>query len=68
VVDLCLTGELRHHDVMARVHNGTSVILSDHTHSERGYLPLLANRLQTALGGAIEALVSQSDDDPLSVV
>jgi dinuclear metal center YbgI/SA1388 family protein len=67
-VDLCFSGELRHHDILARVENGTHVIVSDHTHSERGYLPILAERLRQASNGKVTCFVSEVDDDPLSVV
>ena len=65
-VDLLLTGEMRHHDVLSRVAGGTSVILTDHTNTERGYLPILAKRVSDAV--AVETVVSHSDTDPLHVV
>lgn len=66
-VDLLLSGELRHHDVLSRVAGGTSVVLTDHTHCERGWLPLLAAALEGRLGGGVEVRVSASDDDPLVI-
>jgi dinuclear metal center YbgI/SA1388 family protein len=60
-----LTGELRHHDVLARVAEGGAVVLTDHTNCERGYLPHLATRLQTTIG--LPCVVSQVDADPLRV-
>ena len=67
-VDLWVSGELRHHDILACVQNGTSVIVTDHTHSERGYLPILATRLSDALDSRVVCQVSSVDDDPLTVV
>lgn len=67
-VDLLVTGEMRHHDVLARVASGTSVILTDHSHSERGYLPVLAARLGEALGGGVQVRVSEVDADPLQIL
>ena len=64
-VDLVLTGELRHHDVLALVARGTAAVVTDHTHTERGYLPRLAARLRAATG--LEVHVSTVDDDPLVV-
>lgn len=64
-VDLLLTGEMRHHDILAHRSRGASVILSDHTNTERGYLPRLAARLSAAL--PVEVLCSQIDADPLIV-
>lgn len=60
-VDLVLTGEMRHHDVLAWTRRGVTVILTDHTNTERGFLPLLADRL------AYETVVSRVDADPLAV-
>lgn len=64
--DLIVTGEMRHHDVLRATENGTSVVLSEHTNSERGYLPGLRARLCEAGFGFVA--VSERDRDPLSVV
>jgi len=66
-VDLLLTGEMGHHEVLAHVAGGGAVVLTDHTHCERGYLPLYAERIRAALPG-VDVVVSQVDDDPLRVV
>lgn len=65
-VDLLLTGEMRHHDVLARVHAGTSVLLTDHTNCERGYLPTLGAALAQRLPGLL-VRISERDADPLVV-
>lgn len=62
-VDLLLTGELRHHDVLARVAGGAVVVLTDHTNTERGYLPRLADALRDRTGAQVR--VSAVDADPL---
>lgn len=67
-VDLLLTGEMRHHDVLARVARGTSVILTDHTQCERGFLGGFAETLAGALSGEVEVRVSAVDGDPLVTV
>jgi len=64
--DLLLTGEMRHHDILARQAKGASVIVCDHTNTERGYLPILAERL--SFGGAVEVTISERDADPLEIV
>lgn len=64
-VDLLVTGEMRHHDVLERVAAGTSVILTDHTNTERGFLAVLGQRLGQAL--PIRCLVSTRDRDPLVI-
>ncbi len=59
-----VTGELSHHKVMASLHAGMSVILGEHTGTERGYLPRLAQRLGAELPGC-QPTVSREDVDPL---
>ncbi len=64
--DLLVTGELGHHEVLAQVAEGGAAVLTDHTHSERGFLPLFAAALGEALPG-VGVTVSQVDTDPLHV-
>lgn len=64
--DLFVTGEMRHHDVRARVQSGSSVVLSEHTHTERGFLSTLAQRLTAETAGQVTFHVSACDRDPLS--
>ncbi|MBI1373897.1 MAG: Nif3-like dinuclear metal center hexameric protein [Phycisphaera sp.] len=64
-----LTGEMRHHDVLAANARGTSVILTDHTNTERGYLPTLKNNLAQSLRGwGVRIDISKKDADPLRIV
>lgn len=65
-VDLLVTGELRHHDVLAWVARGTSVILTDHTNTERGFLGILGQRLEEALPG-VATVLCRKDRDPLVI-
>jgi dinuclear metal center YbgI/SA1388 family protein len=58
-----ITGEMTHHEVMAMLHAGMSVILAGHTNTERGYLPRLAERLTENLPG-VRFLVSEADRSP----
>lgn len=64
--DLFFTGEMRHHDVRERALGGSSVVLSEHTHTERGFLKVLSERL--ALEVSVNFHVSRCDHDPLSLV
>jgi dinuclear metal center YbgI/SA1388 family protein len=64
--DLLLTGEMRHHDILARVSDGMSVVVTDHTHTERGYLPELAASMTQRLNG-LEVRIAKSDRDPLTI-
>lgn len=65
--DLYLTGEMRHHDVLAANARGTTVVLTDHTNCERGYLPVLQRALEQRSPG-LDVVVSQRDADPLRIV
>lgn len=65
--DLLVTGEMRHHDVLAHVARGASVLLTEHTNCERGYLPTLAERLAAACP-TLAVSVSARDRDPLAPV
>jgi dinuclear metal center YbgI/SA1388 family protein len=67
-VDLFVTGEMRHHDVLSKVRAGASVILAEHTHTERGFLPELARRISELAAGELQVLISQRDADPLHTV
>ena len=62
-----ITGEMRHHQVLAAIHDGMHVLLAGHTNTERGYLPRLARRLHDELPG-VEYRVSEADRDPLVVL
>ncbi|MBL8724861.1 MAG: Nif3-like dinuclear metal center hexameric protein [Planctomycetes bacterium] len=66
--DVWITGELPHHDVLAAVADGTSVVLAGHSHTERPYLPVLGRRLTAAFGKALAVRVSRADRDPLAIV
>ena len=64
---LFLTGEMRHHDLLAAQARGVSVLLAGHTNTERGYLPILQTRLQQA-NPDITFSVSTSDTAPWAAV
>lgn len=77
--DLYLTGEMSHHEVLSALAQGTHVILTEHSNSERGYLSqVLQPRLQSLLrvdqglekesDVHIEVIVSALDKDPLDIV
>ncbi len=65
--ELFLTGEMRHHDVLAAQARGCTVMLAGHTNTERGYLKVLRRRLSSALPAAA-VTISKKDADPLRVV
>lgn len=61
---LFVTGEMKHHEVLAATHAGLGVLLAGHTNTERGYLGRFAEALARAAPGA-RFLVSRADRDPL---
>ncbi len=63
-VEILVTGEMKHHDIIACLHAGLGVLLAGHTNTERGYLPRLASRLKDSLPG-LDVRVSKRDQDPL---
>ncbi|KAI8067475.1 GTP cyclohydrolase 1 type 2/Nif3 [Gongronella butleri] len=68
--DLYFTGEMGHHDVLAALAKDTSVILCEHTNTERGYLSAhLKPALEKQLADdGVDVYVSQVDKDPLQIV
>ncbi|RNC82701.1 MAG: Nif3-like dinuclear metal center hexameric protein [Phycisphaera sp.] len=66
-VELFITGEMRHHEVLAHLDRGLGLILAGHTNTERGFLPVLAKRLRTNLPG-LDIRVSEADHSPLAWV
>ena len=62
-----ITGEMRHHDVLAAQALGCTIILAGHTNTERGYLRVLRKRLRAALPG-VTTTISKKDGDPLRVM
>ena len=68
-VDLVITGEMSHHDVLDIVHQAPpcSVILCEHSTSERSYLAYLGNLIQDSTSG-IEVVLSIEDQEPLQTV
>jgi len=65
--DLFVTGEMRYHEVAAALDKGLAVMLGGHANTERGYMPILATRLQAALEG-VEVRVAESDQSFIDIV
>uniref|UniRef100_UPI00358ECCE3 NIF3-like protein 1 n=1 Tax=Myxine glutinosa TaxID=7769 RepID=UPI00358ECCE3 len=66
--DMYLTGEMCHHEVLDAIAEGTSVILCDHSNTERGFLPHLRNILVERLQQKVKVVVSAEDKDPLNIL
>lgn len=65
---LYVTGEMSHHEVLHAVFNGSSVILCDHSNTERGYLTVIKSKLEDCLNKDTEIIVTDVDSDPLKIV
>ncbi|KAJ9438529.1 Protein NIF3-like protein [Diplonema papillatum] len=64
--DAYFTGEMSHHEVLAATAEGITVILSEHTRTERGYLSAkLKPKLESQLPPDFTILVSEMDGCPL---
>lgn len=62
--DLYISGEMKHHSVLAANQSGIHVALFEHSNTERGYLPVLAGKIRESLESPPEVLVSECDRDP----
>jgi len=66
--DLYVTGELSHHEVLHAVESGRSVILCEHSNSERGFLKTLVPVITEWFKDDISVEVSLADKEPLSII
>jgi len=66
--DVVITGEMSHHDALAAVAAGSSVVLAGHSNTERGFLAVLARRLEAEFSEGLEVRIAERDRDPLTVV
>lgn len=65
--DLVITGEMRHHDALDFTERGQHVLISEHSWSERAYLPVFASRLRSTGGRELAVLCSRKDHDPITL-
>lgn len=61
--DVIVTGEIRHHDALTILRQGKTAIALGHWESERPVLPIVAERLRTALK-QVDVQISQQDRPP----
>jgi len=69
--DLLITGEFSHHEILHEVNRGTSVILTDHSNTERGFSALFKKKFTELLeknNERIDIEISQIDRDPLEYI
>ena len=65
--DVYVTGEMSHHDALAALAAGTSVVCAGHSNTERGFLRVLRKRLDQALDGDLDVRIARSDRDPFTL-
>ncbi len=65
--ELFITGEMRHHDVLAATAAGCTVVLAGHTATERPYLKVLRKKISAALPD-LEVSISRRDTDPIEAM
>ncbi|OAG30787.1 hypothetical protein NEIG_00271 [Nematocida sp. ERTm5] len=61
---LIITGESSHHDLLYFQRMNVSVIVLEHSRSERGFLPILYTHIKALLPSA-DIYISQKDKDPI---
>jgi len=70
--DVWLTGELSHHEILAANAVGTTVVLTDHSNTERGYLPVMSELVSAEFRKQSleipDMVISRVDADPLVIV
>lgn len=62
-----LLGEMSHHEILDAVARGITVIVCEHSNTERGFLAELQQVLAVHLENKIRIIVSERDRDPLQV-
>ncbi|XP_035224735.1 NIF3-like protein 1 [Stegodyphus dumicola] len=65
--DLYITGEMSHHELLHANHRNVSVILCEHSNTERGYLKKLISDLSSKLPN-VNLVMSSMDKDPVTIL
>ncbi len=68
IADFIITGELTHHDILHETHRGTSVLITDHSNTERGFIKVFKEKFTSLLeqnNEQVEIIVSEQDHDPI---
>lgn len=66
--DVYVTGEMSHHELLNAQHQNITVILCNHSNTERGFLKHFKPILENTLQNSCEVIVSKLDKDPLETV
>lgn len=65
--DLFYTGELSHHEALYLKEIGSSVIVCNHSNTERAFLKVMQKQLEDELPEGSEVIISKEDKDPYSI-
>lgn len=67
--DVLITGEFTHEELLHETHRGVTVIVTDHTNTERGYGRYFLDKFLATLkannADVLEIFLSEHDRDPL---
>jgi dinuclear metal center YbgI/SA1388 family protein len=63
-LDFYLTGDVKHDDALYAGAHGLCLIDGGHWGTEHHFIPVMAERLRTAFGGAIEVIESEANKSP----
>lgn len=71
--DFVITGEISHHEIMHEVHRGLSLIVTDHSNTERCFLEPFRQKFAKFLKqkyneDSVEFVVTKVDRDPLEYI
>lgn len=64
--DLFYTGELSHHEALYFAETGSSVIVCNHSNTERAFLQVMREQMLAELPAGSEVVVSEADKDPFA--
>lgn len=67
--DVWITGEMSHHDVLDAINSGITVILCEHSNTERGFLRDWCQQLRSSVfEDQVHVDISELDKEPLRIV
>lgn len=67
--DVWITGEMSHHEVLDAVNSSVTVVLCEHSNTERGFLREWSQQLRSSVfEDQVMVLMSEIDRDPLRVI
>lgn len=67
--DFIITGEISHHEILHEVHRGVSLIVTDHSNTERCFIQAFIKKFQALINNnSVELMRSEFDRDPLEYI